>query len=118
DFGSTIAVAWPFMVGASALYALAIFIYYLFLLYNGLVSVRNRLRNAWSLIDIQLKRRFDLIPNLVSVVKGYAQHERGIQEDLAKIRVEGLAGGGAATRGVPIGGAALVTAGFADRQTQ
>ena len=45
-------------------------------LYNGLISKRNRVENAWSQIDVQLKRRHDLIPNLVETVKGYAAHER------------------------------------------
>ena len=45
--------------------------------YNGLVSLRNRIENAWAQIDVQLKRRYDLIPNLVETVKGYASHERG-----------------------------------------
>ena len=45
-------------------------------IYNGLVSKRIRCREAWSQIDVQLKRRYDLIPNLVETVKGYAAHER------------------------------------------
>lgn len=45
-------------------------------IYNGLVSKRNKVMNSWSQIDIQLKRRFDLIPNLIETVKGYAAHER------------------------------------------
>ena len=43
--------------------------------YNGLVKLRNRVRDQWAQIDVQLKRRFDLIPNLVETVKGYAKHE-------------------------------------------
>ncbi len=49
---------------------------YLVVLYNGLVSLRNRIENAWAQIDVQLKRRYDLIPNLVETVKGYATHEK------------------------------------------
>ena len=45
-------------------------------IYNGLVGLRNQVKNAWAQIDVQLKRRYDLIPNLVETVKGYMQHER------------------------------------------
>ncbi len=55
-------------------------------LYNGLVKLRVQTDSAWSDIDIQLKRRHDLIPNLVETVKGYATHERGTFEDIAKFR--------------------------------
>ena len=54
--------------------------------YNKLVKSRNRVRNSFSQIDVQLKRRFDLIPNLVATVKGYAEHEKSIWENFAKAR--------------------------------
>jgi LemA protein len=54
--------------------------------YNGLVQLRVRSESSWSDIDVQLKRRHDLIPNLVETVKGYAAHEKGTFEDIAKYR--------------------------------
>ena len=54
--------------------------------YNKLVKSRNKVKNSWSQIDVQLKRRFDLIPNLAETVKGYAKHESGIFEEFAKAR--------------------------------
>ncbi|MBI4243308.1 MAG: LemA family protein [Planctomycetes bacterium] len=54
--------------------------------YNGLISWRNAVKNAWSQIDVQLKRRYDLIPNLVNTVKGYAKHEQQILENVTKAR--------------------------------
>lgn len=55
-------------------------------IYNSLINLRNRVKNAWSQIDVQLKRRADLIPNLVETVKGYAKHERGVFENVTKAR--------------------------------
>jgi LemA protein len=55
-------------------------------MYNSLVQLRVRTESAWSDIDVQLKRRHDLIPNLVETVKGYAAHEKGTFEDVAKFR--------------------------------
>ena len=55
-------------------------------LYNGLVGLRNQVKNAWAQIDVQLKRRFDLIPNLVETVKGYMQYERATLEAVTKAR--------------------------------
>ena len=55
-------------------------------IYNSLVSLRLRVKNAWAQIDTQLKRRFDLIPNLVETVKGYAKHEKGTLEEVVKLR--------------------------------
>ena len=56
------------------------------MIYNGLVALRNRYKNAFSQIDVQLKRRYDLIPNLVESVKGYMAHERGTLEAVIKAR--------------------------------
>lgn len=58
----------------------------LVLIYNSLVAKRNKVRNSWSQIDVQLKRRFDLIPNLVETVKGYAAHERTAFEAVTAAR--------------------------------
>ncbi|MBD3362508.1 LemA family protein [Candidatus Dojkabacteria bacterium] len=55
-------------------------------LYNGLVRLKNIVDEAWSGIDVQLKRRYDLIPNLVETVKGYAKHEKGTFEKIAQLR--------------------------------
>ncbi len=65
--------------------------------YNGLVRLRNQVKNAWAQIDVQLKRRYDLIPNLVETVKGYAAHERATFEAVTKARnlAQAAAGSGA-----------------------
>jgi LemA protein len=59
---------------------------YLMVSYNGLVALRNRIENAWAQIDVQLKRRYDLIPNLVETVKGYAAHEKGTLDAVIQAR--------------------------------
>ncbi|HII39246.1 TPA: LemA family protein [Candidatus Micrarchaeota archaeon] len=56
------------------------------LIYNGLITIKTRVDNAWSQIDVQLKRRADLIPNLVETVKGYAKHEKTVFENVTKAR--------------------------------
>jgi LemA protein len=66
------------------------------LAFNGLVRARNRVDEAWSGVDVQLKRRCDLVPNLVAAVRGYAQHEREVLEAVAEARSAAL---GAANRG-------------------
>ena len=64
--------------------------------YNGLVRLRNAYKNAFSQIDVQLQRRFDLIPNIVETVKGYASHERETLEAVTKARADAIAGAQAA----------------------
>src|SRR5882724_6044632 len=59
-------------------------------MYNSLVQLRVRCDSAWSDIDVQLKRRHDLIPNLVETVKGYAAHEKGTFENIAKFRSQAM----------------------------
>lgn len=60
------------------------------LIYNRLIALRNQVKEAWSDIDVQLKRRYDLIPNLVQTVKGYAKHERAVFTEVTKLRNQAL----------------------------
>src|SRR6266568_8715715 len=71
------------VVAATAVYAVGV--------YNRLVRQRNLVREGWSGIDVQLKRRTDLVPNLIETVKAYAAHERGVFEDLAAKRASSIA---------------------------
>ena len=73
------------------------------MIYNGLVALRNRFKNAFSQIDVQLKRRYDLIPNLVEIAKGYIKHERETLEAVIKARNQAMAAaqGAAAKPGDP-----------------
>jgi LemA protein len=64
----------------------AAIVLWVILLYNSLVRMRSMVEEAWSGIDVQLKRRTDLIPNLVSTVKGYAEHEKGTLEEVIRLR--------------------------------
>ena len=73
------------VVGIAVLYVVAV--------YNGLVRLRNRVSEAWSDIDVQLKRRYDLIPNLVSTVKGYAAHESGVFQKVTEARANAMQAG-------------------------
>ena len=78
-------------------------------IYNGLVALRNRYKNSFSQIDVQLKRRYDLIPNLVEVAKGYLKHERETLEAVIKARNQAVAAaqGAAANPGNPAAMASL-----------
>jgi LemA protein len=62
-------------------------------IYNGLVGLRNRVQNAWSQIDVQLKRRHDLVPNLVNSVKGFMAHEREVLERVTQARASAISAG-------------------------
>ncbi len=63
-------------------------------IYNGLVGLRNQVKNAWAQIDVQLKRRHDLIPNLVETVKGYASHEAGTLQAVTEARAKAVSAEG------------------------
>ncbi len=63
--------------------------------YNGLVRLRNQLKNAWAQIDVQLKRRWDLIPNLIETVKGYTKHEAGTLQQVTEARTAAQQASGA-----------------------
>lgn len=71
---------------------------YTILAYNSLVALRNHIRDAWSNIDTELKRRYELIPNLVATVKGYAAHEREVFERVTQLRSQCIASTGAPSR--------------------
>ena len=69
---------------------LALIVIWIIMSYNGFVTRTNRVKEAWSDIDIQLKRRYDLIPNLVETVKGYAAHEAGTLEKVTEMRTRAM----------------------------
>ncbi|MCK9470401.1 MAG: LemA family protein [Bacilli bacterium] len=74
------------IIGIVIAVLVVLLIFWIVIVYNKLIQMRNKVRNGWSQIDVQLKRRFDLIPNLAETVKGYAEMEKGIFEDFAKAR--------------------------------
>src|SRR5213082_3253445 len=78
------------MTGLIILVVLGAIVLLLGMIYNSLVQLRVRSESAWSDIDVQLKRRHDLIPNLVETVKGYAAHEKGTFENIAKFRSQAM----------------------------
>lgn len=77
---------WVIIVIVAVIVLLVIYIY------NSLIRLRVRVKNAWAQIDVQLKRRYDLIPNLVNAVKGYMKHEKGVLEEVTKARTSLMSG--------------------------
>ena len=82
---------------------LALIVVALVVLYNRLITLRNRAENAWAQVDVQLRRRYDLIPNLVETVKGYAAHERETFEAVTNARARAQAAQGPAEQGAAEG---------------
>jgi LemA protein len=82
---------WPLLI-------LIVILLAVFFLYNGLVRLKVQADSAWSDIDVQLKRRYDLVPNLVETVKGYATHERGTLEAVVDARSRAMSAQGPAAR--------------------
>jgi len=78
---------------------IVIIILWLIGVYNGLIKLRNRVKEAWSDIDVQLKRRYDLIPNLMETVKGYMKHEEGVLTKVTEARSKAMQAKGAEERG-------------------
>ena len=74
------------VIGLIILAIFLILIFFVIAKYNGLVTLRQKVRNGWSQIDVQLQRRFDLIPNLIETVKGYMEHESGVLEKVSELR--------------------------------
>jgi len=69
------------------LIGVSVFLFLMFMIsYNSFIRLRNQVKNAWAQIDVQLKRRTDLIPNLINTVKGYAKHEKDVLENVTKAR--------------------------------
>ncbi len=79
-----------FWIGVAAAVILVVIALWFLFIYNSLIVLRNRIDNAWSQIDVQLRKRYDLVPNLVETVKGYAKHEKTIFENVTKARTAAL----------------------------
>ena len=80
-------------IGLILLIALAVAALWVIAVYNGLIKMKNRVDEAWSDIDVQLKRRYDLIPNLINTVKGYAAHEKEVFEKVTEARTRAMNAG-------------------------
>ncbi len=79
--------------------AVAAVVFYIVAIYNRLISLKNRAAEGWSDIDVQLKRRYDLIPNLVATVKGYAKHEEGVFAKVTEARTRAMNAEGVQAKG-------------------
>ncbi len=77
-------------IGLILLIILGVLVLWLIAVYNGLIKLKNRVDEAWSDIDVQLKRRYDLIPNLINTVKGYATHEKELFEKVTAARTAAM----------------------------
>jgi len=81
------------MIGYIILALVVVILLWLLMAYNGLIAARNQTDEAWSDIDVQMKRRYDLIPNLVESVKGYVKQEKDVLEEVTKARADAISAG-------------------------
>jgi len=86
-FLKALQTAWPWLIGVGIAGGFG----WVWMIYNSLIDLRQRVRRGWSLIDIELKRRADLIPKIVKVVEGYRSHEKEVQETVAQLRTQAAA---------------------------
>lgn len=80
-----------------------ILVIWLVSMYNSLVRLRNQVKNAWAQIDVQLKRRYDLIPNLIETVKGYMKHEKDVLENVTRMRAQAMETSGVGDKAIAEG---------------
>lgn len=80
-------------MGIILLIVFGVIVLWVIAVYNGLITLKNRVDEAWSDIDVQLKRRYDLIPNLINTVKGYASHESAVFEKVTEARTRAMGAG-------------------------
>lgn len=88
-------ISWTFNIGA----LIIVVVVWLISMYNGFIRLVNRVKEAWADIEVQLKRRYDLIPNLVETVKGYASHEKAAFENVTRARSQAMQADGVAQKG-------------------